>query len=145
MGRAPAPGPQGPALGPSVRRRDAHAALGAARSLVDARRHRICGGSAARSDGQGRQKAASGAQFRHRRARKSGRNSVTIKARNASVAIIGAGDYIGAAIAQRFAREGFIVKVGSRGGEKLQPPVDEIRTDKSREGTESVSSVRSGW
>src|SRR3546814_8208345 len=52
-------------------------------------------------------KAAAGAQFRHRRARKSGRNSVTIKARNASVAIIGAGDYIGAAIAKRFAREGF--------------------------------------
>src|SRR3546814_2055214 len=72
------------------------------------------------------QKAASGAQFRHRRARKSGRNSVTIKARNASVAIIGAGDYIGAAIAKRFAREGFLAKVGRRDGDKLQPLVDEI-------------------
>ncbi|WP_326914713.1 SDR family NAD(P)-dependent oxidoreductase [Sphingopyxis chilensis] len=51
---------------------------------------------------------------------------MTIKARNASVAIIGAGDYIGAAIAKRFAREGFLVKVGRRGGDKLQPLVDEI-------------------
>src|SRR3546814_3806398 len=35
-------------------------------------------------------------------------------------------DYIGAAIAKRFAREGFLVKVGRRGGDKLQPLVDEI-------------------
>src|SRR3546814_3721548 len=85
-------------------------------------------------------KAASGAQFRHRRARKSGRNSVTIKARNASVAIIGAGDYIGAAIAKRFAREGFLVKVGRRGGDKLQPLLDEIEAAGERKSTRLNSS-----
>ena len=43
--------------------------------------------------------------------------------RNASVAIVGAGDYIGAAIARRFAREGYLVHAGRRNGEKLQPLV----------------------
>jgi NAD(P)-dependent dehydrogenase (short-subunit alcohol dehydrogenase family) len=46
--------------------------------------------------------------------------------RNASVAVIGAGDYIGAAIARRFAREGYIVFAGRRNGDKLAPLVDEI-------------------
>jgi NAD(P)-dependent dehydrogenase (short-subunit alcohol dehydrogenase family) len=46
--------------------------------------------------------------------------------RNASVAIVGAGDYIGAAIARRFAREGYLVHAGRRNGEKLQPLVAEI-------------------
>jgi NAD(P)-dependent dehydrogenase (short-subunit alcohol dehydrogenase family) len=46
--------------------------------------------------------------------------------RNASVAVIGAGDYIGAAIARRFAREGYLVHAGRRNGEKLAPLVDEI-------------------
>src|SRR3546814_19567013 len=35
-------------------------------------------------------------------------------------------DYIGAAIAKRFAREGFLVKVGRRAGDKLPPLADEI-------------------
>ena len=39
--------------------------------------------------------------------------------RNASVAVVGAGDYIGAAIARRFAAEGFSVHGGRRQGEKL--------------------------
>ncbi len=39
--------------------------------------------------------------------------------RNASVAIIGAGDFIGAAIARRFAAEGYSVHGGRRQGEKL--------------------------
>lgn len=39
--------------------------------------------------------------------------------RNASVAIVGAGDYIGAAIARRFAAGGYRVHGGRRGGEKL--------------------------
>jgi len=46
--------------------------------------------------------------------------------RNASVAIVGAGDFIGAAIARRFAAEGFHVFVGRRNGDKLQPLIDEI-------------------
>jgi NAD(P)-dependent dehydrogenase (short-subunit alcohol dehydrogenase family) len=46
--------------------------------------------------------------------------------RNASVAIIGAGDYIGAAIARKFAAEGFTVLAGRRNGEKLLPLIAEI-------------------
>lgn len=46
--------------------------------------------------------------------------------RNASVAIVGAGDFTGAAIARRFAAEGFIVHAGRRGGEKLDPLIAEI-------------------
>ncbi len=46
--------------------------------------------------------------------------------RHASVAVIGAGDYIGAAIARRFAREGYLVHAGRRNGEKLAPLVQEI-------------------
>ena len=38
-----------------------------------------------------------------------------------SVAVVGAGDYIGAAIARRFAREGFAVHCGRRNGDKLAP------------------------
>jgi len=41
--------------------------------------------------------------------------------RNLSAAIIGAGDYIGAAIAKKFAAEGFAVHVGRRNGDKLAP------------------------
>lgn len=46
--------------------------------------------------------------------------------RHASVAVVGAGDYIGAAIVRRFAREGYLVHAGRRNGEKLAPLVDEI-------------------
>ena len=46
--------------------------------------------------------------------------------RNATAAIIGAGDFIGAAIARRFAAEGYIVFVGRRDGEKLAPLVEQI-------------------
>ena len=46
--------------------------------------------------------------------------------RNASAAVIGAGDYIGAAIANRFAAEGFTIFAGRRNGEKLAPLVSEI-------------------
>ncbi len=46
--------------------------------------------------------------------------------RNASVAVVGVGDYIGAAIARRFAREGYIVQCGRRNGDKLAPLVAEI-------------------
>tara|TARA_R110002096_G_scaffold4731_9_gene22247 strand:- start:168 stop:911 length:744 start_codon:yes stop_codon:yes gene_type:complete len=47
--------------------------------------------------------------------------------RNASIAIVGAGDFIGAAIARRFATEGYHVHGGRRGGEKLEPLAQEIR------------------
>jgi len=43
-----------------------------------------------------------------------------------SVAVIGVGDYIGAAIAKKFAAEGFVVFAGRRHGEKLAPLVGEI-------------------
>ena len=46
--------------------------------------------------------------------------------RNAAVAVIGAGDFIGAEIAKKFASQGFTVFVGRRQGEKLQPLVNEI-------------------
>lgn len=46
--------------------------------------------------------------------------------RNATVAVIGAGDYIGAEIAKKFAAEGFTVFAGRRNGEKLAPLVEEI-------------------
>lgn len=41
--------------------------------------------------------------------------------RNAACAIVGAGDFIGAAIARKFAAEGYIVFVGRRTFEKLLP------------------------
>src|SRR3978361_1417742 len=44
----------------------------------------------------------------------------------ASVAVGGAGDYIGSAITRRFAREGYHVFAGRRHGEKLAPLVAEI-------------------
>lgn len=40
--------------------------------------------------------------------------------------IVGAGDYLGSAVARRFAREGFVVCVARRNADKLQPLVDEI-------------------
>lgn len=47
--------------------------------------------------------------------------------RDATVAVVGAGDYIGAEIAKKFAAEGYIVFVGRRNAEKLDPLVAEIR------------------
>jgi NAD(P)-dependent dehydrogenase (short-subunit alcohol dehydrogenase family) len=52
--------------------------------------------------------------------------------RNASVAVIGAGDYIGAGIARRFAKEGYLVHAGRRNGEKLAPLVSEIEAEGGR-------------
>ncbi len=49
-----------------------------------------------------------------------------VSPRNASVAVIGAGDFIGAAIARRFAAGGYAVFAGRRNGEKLAPLVAEI-------------------
>ena len=55
-----------------------------------------------------------------------------MEARNMSVAVIGAGDYIGAAIAKKFAAEGFVVFAGRRQGEKLAPLVAEIEATGGR-------------
>jgi len=41
--------------------------------------------------------------------------------------IVGAGDFIGAAIARKFAAEGFAVALGRRHGDKLQPLVAELQ------------------
>ena len=46
--------------------------------------------------------------------------------RNATAAVIGAGDFIGAAIAKKFASEGFTVFAGRRHDDKLVPLVAEI-------------------
>jgi Short-chain alcohol dehydrogenase of unknown specificity len=46
--------------------------------------------------------------------------------RNATVAVVGAGDFIGAAIARKFAAEGYTVFIGRRQGEKLAPLKAEI-------------------
>ena len=46
--------------------------------------------------------------------------------RNKTVAVIGAGDYIGGEIAKKFAAEGFTIFAGRRNGEKLLPLVKEI-------------------
>src|SRR5271154_7500383 len=48
--------------------------------------------------------------------------------RNATAAVIGAGDYIGAEIVKKFASEGFTVFAGRRNGEKLAPLVKEVET-----------------
>jgi len=49
-----------------------------------------------------------------------------VQKRNATVAVIGAGDYIGGEIAKKFASEGFTVFAGRRNGSKLEPLVKEI-------------------
>jgi NAD(P)-dependent dehydrogenase (short-subunit alcohol dehydrogenase family) len=46
--------------------------------------------------------------------------------RNATAAVIGAGDFIGSAIAKRFAAEGYTVFAGRRTADKLQTLKDEI-------------------
>jgi NAD(P)-dependent dehydrogenase (short-subunit alcohol dehydrogenase family) len=51
-----------------------------------------------------------------------------VTARSQTVAVIGAGDYIGSEIAKRFASEGFTLFVGRRNGDKLGPLVKDIET-----------------
>ncbi len=46
--------------------------------------------------------------------------------RNATAAVIGAGDFIGSAIARRFAAEGYTIYAGRRSAEKLAPLVESI-------------------
>ncbi len=49
-------------------------------------------------------------------------------ARNQTAAVIGAGDYVGAEIAKKFAAEGFTLFVGRRNGDKLAPLVKDIES-----------------
>src|ERR1700722_1244893 len=50
----------------------------------------------------------------------------SMQKRNATAAVIGAGDYIGAEIAKKFAAEGFTVFAGRRDGAKLEPLIRDI-------------------
>jgi NAD(P)-dependent dehydrogenase (short-subunit alcohol dehydrogenase family) len=52
--------------------------------------------------------------------------------RNATAAVIGAGDYIGAAIAKKFAAQGFTVCAGRRHGDQLAPLVAEVEAQGGR-------------
>ena len=61
-----------------------------------------------------------------------------VAARPASVAVIGAGDYIGAAIARRFANDGYLVFAGRRNGAKLEPLRQEIAAAGGRIVTRSL-------
>src|SRR5947207_6148746 len=65
-----------------------------------------------------------------------------MEVRNASVAVVGAGDFIGAAIARKFAAEGFTVFVGRRKGEKLAPLVAEIEAAGGRAVARSLDARR---
>jgi NAD(P)-dependent dehydrogenase (short-subunit alcohol dehydrogenase family) len=56
----------------------------------------------------------------------SSRREARLENRTATAAVIGAGDFIGAAIAKKFASEGFTVFAGRRNGERLAPLVAEI-------------------
>src|SRR5262249_55585075 len=49
-----------------------------------------------------------------------------LQKRNRTVAVIGAGDYIGSEIAKKFASEGFTIFAGRRNGAKLEPLVKQI-------------------
>jgi NAD(P)-dependent dehydrogenase (short-subunit alcohol dehydrogenase family) len=49
-----------------------------------------------------------------------------LQARQATAVVIGAGDFIGSAIAKKFAAEGFTVFAGRRNGDKLAPLVADV-------------------
>src|SRR6202140_3142809 len=55
-----------------------------------------------------------------------GRWRIVVDSRNATVAGIGAGDFIGSAIVKKFAAEGFTVFAGRRQGDKLAPLIAEV-------------------
>ncbi len=58
--------------------------------------------------------------------------------RNATVAVIGAGDHIGGEIAKRFAAEGYLVFAGRRQAEKLEPLKAEIEAAGGRVVTQGL-------
>jgi NAD(P)-dependent dehydrogenase (short-subunit alcohol dehydrogenase family) len=57
---------------------------------------------------------------------------ISVEHRNATAAVIGAGDYIGAAIAKKFAAEGFTVFAGRRSGDRLAPLVADVEAQGGR-------------
>lgn len=61
-----------------------------------------------------------------------------MSSRNATAAIVGAGDFIGAAIARKFAAEGFTVFAGRRNGDKLAPLAAAIEANGGTAITRSV-------
>jgi len=64
--------------------------------------------------------------------------------RNATAAVIGAGDFIGAAIARKFAAEGFTVFAGRRQGDKLAPLVQEVEAAGGRIAARSLDARKEG-
>jgi NAD(P)-dependent dehydrogenase (short-subunit alcohol dehydrogenase family) len=52
--------------------------------------------------------------------------------RNATATVVGAGDFIGAAIARKFAAEGYTVYMGRRNGDQLEPLQAEIEAADGR-------------
>lgn len=64
--------------------------------------------------------------------------------RNATAAVIGAGDFIGAAIARKFAREGFTVFAGRRNGEKMAPLVADIEKAGGKISARSLDARQEG-
>src|SRR5262245_46527715 len=57
---------------------------------------------------------------------------LSVEQRNATAAVIGAGDYIGAAIAKKFAAEGFTICAGRRDGDKLAPLIADVEAQGGR-------------
>jgi NAD(P)-dependent dehydrogenase (short-subunit alcohol dehydrogenase family) len=57
---------------------------------------------------------------------------LAMPARNATAAIVGAGDFIGSAIAKKFAREGYTVFAGRRSADKLAKLKTEIEAEGGR-------------
>jgi hypothetical protein len=55
------------------------------------------------------------------------RASVSDTGKKPVAMVVGAGDFIGAAIAKKFAREGYVACMGRRNGDRLIPLADEIR------------------
>jgi len=55
-----------------------------------------------------------------------------MQVRNASAVVVGAGDYIGGAIAKKLASEGFVVFAGRRNGDKLAPLRAEVEAQGGR-------------
>ena len=65
--------------------------------------------------------------------------------RNATAAVIGAGDYIGAAIAKKFAAEGFTICAGRRDGDKLAPLVADVEAHLSARTSAGSAGSSADW